>query len=78
MVKSVLKNGFNVLNMKPTKMGHWKHGDEKDQQRLVYTSSVVEIPAPPELHSVSRSGYAHFKIPEMDKHGWAMRGDVDG
>ena len=75
-----MKNGFNVLNMKPTKMGQWKHGDEKDQQRLVYLSSVVEIPKPPEIHSDTRAGYVHYRIPEMNKYGWGIQDDdaIDG
>ena len=78
VVKSVMKNGFNVLNMKVTKMGHWKHGEEKDPQRLVLFSAVVEIPKPPEIHSVTRAGYVHYNIPELEKHGWpSMRDDDD-
>ena len=77
VVKRVMKNGFNVLNMKPTKMGLWKHGDDKEQQRLVYLTSVVKIPAPPEFHSLTRSGYVHYRIPEMDEYGWGTRDDDD-
>ena len=73
-----MRNGFNVLNMQVTKMGYWKHGAEEGTQRMVFFSAVVEIPEPPELHSVSRAGYAHYTIPELEKHGWpSMREDDD-
>ena len=78
VVKRVMKNGFNVLNMKPTALGLWKHGDDNDQQRLVLLSSVVRIPAPPQFHTLTRSGYVHYRIPEMDEHGWGTPDDIDG
>ena len=79
VVKRVMKNGFNVINMKPTALGNlWKHGDDNDTQRLVLLSSVVKIPAPPQFHTLTRAGYVHYRIPEMDEHGWGTQDAIDG
>ena len=75
LVKTVMRKtgGFNVVNMKPTSLGHlWKHGEDSDTQRLVLPSSVVKIPAPPQVHTLTRAGYVHYRIPEMDDYGWGI------
>ena len=77
VVKSVMRSGFNVHNMQVTKMGYWKHGSEKEAQRMVIFPKVAEIPEPPQIHSVSRAGYAHYTIPELAKHGWPSMHDDD-
>ena len=75
LVKSVMRKqgGLHVINMKPTSMGHlWKHGDDGDMQRWVHPNSVVKIPAPPQVHTLTRAGYVHYRIPEMDDYGWGI------